>query len=51
MDKQSPIQSKEAIKMEQLRRNITKRMNDKWKKALKHLNINENLLSMKDELS
>ena len=42
--------SKNQQRLEQIQKSIAKRMFDKWKKVLKHLDINENLLSAKDEL-
>ncbi len=42
--------SKEQLRVESLRQQIQKRTNDKWKKALKHLNINENLFNRREEL-
>ena len=42
--------SKETSKVDMMQRQFEKRTNDKWKKALKELNINENLFSDRQEL-
>lgn len=44
------VKSKEILKHEQDKKLYEKRTNDKWKKALKEFDINENLLSDKQEL-
>ncbi len=47
----SPIQkSKESLRIEMMQRQYEKRTSDKWRKALRELKINENLLSDKQEL-
>jgi hypothetical protein len=39
------VKSKETLRIESLQRSYEKRMSDKWKKALRELKINENLIA------